>query len=127
MTLGYIATAAICSLIGVFGYALWGRATEQVITANLPIGSAIALVLTVLTAANPFSAFAITLEPVALMLQRRLGRQQDGTSGDGNDGSKQQQATDNQPPYAIRAVIRLGRPEKTQHKEFGVSQLAVVL
>jgi hypothetical protein len=30
VTFGYAATAAICTLIGGFGYALWGPATEQV-------------------------------------------------------------------------------------------------
>lgn len=124
MTLGYIITAAICTLIGGFGYALWGPATEQVVTANLSAGSLLALVLTALTAANPFSAFAVTLEAVALMLQQRLqkwrgSRQQPGSGSSkeiaglaANSNSRddiESSSSTLQVPYTVRATIRLGR------------------
>jgi len=129
VTLGYIITAAICTLIGGFGYALWGPATEQVVTANLSAGSLLALVLTALTAANPFSAFAVTLEPVALMLQQRLqkwraSRQQPGHgSSSGGSGKEvagmaantssmddiESSSSTLEVPYTVRATIRLGR------------------
>jgi hypothetical protein len=110
-------------------------ACVQVVTANLPAGTMLALSLTALTAANPFSAFAVTLEPVALMLQRRLWsrphavsqqqqheQQQQPTAvssssssssagAEGQEGSQKQVAGGSpasQPPYALRAAIRLG-------------------
>lgn len=127
VTAGYVATAAICTLIGGFGYALWGPATQQVVTANLPAGSMLALLLTALTAVNPFSAFAVTIEPVALMLQRMLGTQQAARSRtelshaaaehtssahcetSGDDHVPQ---CDSQPQYPVRAAIRLGKCKK---------------
>lgn len=94
------------------------------VTANLPTGSMLALLLTALTAANPFSAFAVTLEPVALMLQRKLWsktqqqKRQDssaggkgaGSSSGDRDGTDQasSSSTEQQPPYPVRAVVRLG-------------------
>jgi hypothetical protein len=90
VTWGYAITAAICTLLGAFGYALYGSSTAPVITASLPPLSFIALLCTCLTLCNPFSAFALTLEPVALALQQQLGSGQ-------------------QTPYPVRATIRLGK------------------
>lgn len=88
------------------------------ITANLQAGSVLALLLIGLTAANPFSAFAVTLEPVALVVQRRLWgkqpenqqQQQQTKSGDSDAvpvGSSSSSNT--QPPYLFRAAVRLGK------------------
>lgn len=90
VTWGYAITAAICTVLGGFGYALYGSSTSAVITASLPPLSLIALLCTCLTLCNPFSAFALTLEPVALAVQQQLGRGQST-------------------PYPVRAAIRLGK------------------
>jgi hypothetical protein len=89
VTWGYAITAAICTVLGGFGYALYGSSTAPVITASLPPLSLVALLCTCLTLCNPFSAFALTLEPVALAVQQQL---------------RGGQST----PYPLRAVIRLG-------------------
>lgn len=87
------------------------------ITANLQAGSVLALLLTGLTAANPFSAFAVTLEPVALVVQRRLGgkqphnqqqQQQETKSGDSDAVPVGSSSSNTQPPYLFRAAVRLG-------------------
>lgn len=88
---GYAGTAAICSLLGAAGYALYGSAVAPVVTASMPALSAVALGCTALTLANPFSAFALTLEPVAVAVQRRLWP-----------------AAVEPPRYVARAAIRLG-------------------
>jgi hypothetical protein len=75
---------------GVFGYALFGPGTAEVVTANLPPGTLLAVAVTAVTAVNPFSAFAVTLEPVAVAMQQAV------TSSSG------------QPPYVLRAAVRLG-------------------
>jgi hypothetical protein len=89
----------------------------QVITANLAAGSVLALLLTGLTAANPFSAFAVTLEPVALVVQRRLWgkphndqppQQQQTKSGDIDAAAPDSSSSHTQPPYLFRAAVRLG-------------------
>lgn len=94
----------------------------QVVTANLPTGSLLALLLTCLTAANPFSAFAVTLEPVALMLQRRVWngpqqqQQQQAEGQDSNAGSSSSSDSSSvgkQPPYPVRAAVRLGERDCT--------------
>jgi hypothetical protein len=95
VTWAYIATAAVCTAVGVFGYSLWGPASLEVATANLPVGSMLAAVVTTLTVANPFAAFAPTLEPVAVAVQEAAMR-----SSGSSDGSSA--------PYALRAAIRLG-------------------
>lgn len=103
---GYAITALICTVLGGFGYALYGPQTQPVITASLPAMSAAALACTALTLCNPFSAFALTLEPVAVAVQtkvRMLGHSRDGDQGKqvaGDNGAKV--------PYVLRAVIRLG-------------------
>lgn len=89
VTWGYVITALICTTIGGFGYALYGHQTAAVITASLPALSAVALLCTGLTLCNPFSAFALTLEPVALAIQQKMTP----------NGSV---------PYSVRALIRLG-------------------
>eukprot|EP00879_Flechtneria_rotunda_P021595 GHRR01022760.1.p1 GENE.GHRR01022760.1~~GHRR01022760.1.p1 ORF type:complete len:299 (+),score=103.55 GHRR01022760.1:2655-3551(+) len=69
---GYVATFVICAALGAFGYSLYGPSTAAVITASLPAGTAVAIACTALTACNPFSAFALTLEPVAVAIQQRV-------------------------------------------------------
>lgn len=92
-------------MLGGFGYSLYGPQTQPVITASLPAMALVALVCTVLTLCNPFSAFALTLEPVAVAVQKTLGIVRQGSSSPpgqqaGRDGTEV--------PYVIRAVIRLG-------------------
>jgi hypothetical protein len=104
------------------------RCVVQVVTANLPTGSLLALLLTALTAANPFSAFAVTLEPVALMLQRRLWnrpkqqqqqQQQEGHDSDAAGSGSIDSSSDNkQPPYLVRAAVRLGEPQCTEMSSY---------
>jgi hypothetical protein len=82
----------------------------------------------VLTLANPFSAFAVTLEPVAIAAQRKLIPHQgkawrssgSGGGGSSNGDARQQEdegsvtgqgssGDDNQTlPYPVRAAVRLG-------------------
>jgi len=128
VVLGYLCTGIICTVLGAFGYALFGQSTASVITVNLPPGSLVALTCTVLTLANPFSAFAVTLEPVAIAAQRKLIPHLDKawrSSGSGGGGSSNGEARqqedersvtgqgssgdDNQAlPYPVRAAVRLG-------------------
>lgn len=103
VTYGYVITALICTVLGGFGYALYGSQTQPVITASLPAMSVIALVCTGLTLCNPFSAFALTLEPVAVAIQKKVGAAKQ--NNDVGIGSKQKVG---EPPYWLRATIRLG-------------------
>ncbi|GBF90516.1 hypothetical protein Rsub_03512 [Raphidocelis subcapitata] len=89
----YVTVAAICSFVGWFGYATYGATAADVITANLPKGAPLTLACVMLTAVSPFAAFALTLEPVALALQRAF------VAAKGGGGEA---------PYALRAAVRLG-------------------
>jgi hypothetical protein len=94
----YASVAGICALVGALGYALFGSGAAEVVTANL-VGTPVGVGCLLLTAVAPFAAFALTLEPVALALQRALAAS-GGSGGDGSSGA--------QPPYAVRAAVRLG-------------------
>eukprot|EP00878_Enallax_costatus_P046657 GHUV01056905.1.p1 GENE.GHUV01056905.1~~GHUV01056905.1.p1 ORF type:complete len:326 (+),score=68.13 GHUV01056905.1:405-1382(+) len=96
---GYAITALICTVLGGFGYALYGSQTATVITASLPSMSLVSLLCTALTLCNPFSAFALTLEPVAIAVQKKLVQVTQSSCAT---------ETVAQPAYAMRAAIRLG-------------------
>jgi hypothetical protein len=55
-----------------------------------------------MTACNPFSAFAVTLEPVALAVQRVWVQKAGGSGSGGSSG-------EGLVPYSVRALIRLGK------------------
>lgn len=111
VTYGYVATALICTVLGGFGYALYGSGTMPVITASLPAMSVVALMCTALTLCNPFSAFALTLEPVAMAVQQKfVGQVRGGSSELGGTNSGDVDGTE--VPYPVRAAIRLGEARK---------------
>ncbi len=64
----------------------------------MPTGTAVAVACLVLTAVSPFAAFALTLESVALAVQKMVP-----AGGDGGGSGEGQQ-----PPYAVRSAVRLG-------------------
>jgi vesicular inhibitory amino acid transporter len=91
---GYASVALLCAAVGVAGFACFGAAADPVFTASLQSSASAAAaaaaatatatattqtlglaatVAVLLTAVNPLSAFAVTLEPVGAALERRRG------------------------------------------------------
>ena len=111
----YAAVASIATLVGALGYGLYGAAAREVVAANLPAGTAVAAAALALAAVSPLAAFAVTLEPVALALQRALApgrrRPTDGAGAGTDSSSSGSDAAAEQPPYSLRASVRLGENE----------------
>ena len=85
----YAIVGATCLLIGGAGYALYGDGVADEVTLNLPAGLASTLALALVTV-NPFSKFALTMDPVSRGLEKALGVDINGGGGggegDGVDG-----------------------------------------
>jgi len=73
----YAIVGATCLLIGGAGYALYGDGVADEVTLNLPAGMASTLALALVTV-NPFSKFALTMDPVSRGLEKALGVDIDG-------------------------------------------------
>ena len=67
----YVIVGVMCAVIGTAGYAMYGDAVKDEVTLNLPAGAASTAALG-LIAVNPFSKFALTMDPVARGLERIL-------------------------------------------------------
>ena len=78
----YAIVGVTCAVIGAAGYALWGDAVKDEVTLNLPGGALSTLALALITV-NPFSKFALTMDPVARGLESRMGVDIDAEDGDG--------------------------------------------
>ena len=78
----YAIVGVTCAVIGAAGYALWGDAVKDEVTLNLPAGALSTLALALITV-NPFSKFALTMDPVARGLESRLGVDIGAKEGDG--------------------------------------------
>lgn len=68
----YAIVGVTCLLIGTAGYMLYGDAVKDEVTINLPEGIASTLALALITV-NPFSKFALTMDPVSRGLEEALG------------------------------------------------------
>mmetsp|Transcript_4672 Transcript_4672/g.16743 ORF Transcript_4672/g.16743 Transcript_4672/m.16743 type:complete len:541 (-) Transcript_4672:1403-3025(-) len=71
LTTAYSLVGLVCVAIGFAGYSLYGDMSEQEITLNLPAGL-LATVATALIVVNPCTKFALTLDPVAKFVERRI-------------------------------------------------------
>ena len=78
----YAIVGATCLLIGGAGYALYGDGVADEVTLNLPTGVASTLALALVTV-NPFSKFALTMDPVSRGLEKALGVDINGGGGGG--------------------------------------------
>lgn len=95
LSAGYGAVLALCASVGLAGYACYGSSVAPVFPASLqqqaasaaasaPAAAATAALASaaaaavLLTAVNPLSAFAITLEPVGAALEAKLGKRGGG-------------------------------------------------
>ena len=67
----YSIVGVVCLAIGFAGYSLYGDASEQEITLNLPTGL-LATLATSLIVVNPCTKFALTLDPVAKFFESKL-------------------------------------------------------
>jgi hypothetical protein len=68
----YLIVGVTCLLIGSAGYILYGDMVKDEVTLNLPAGTAATVALALITV-NPFSKFALTMDPVARGLEDSLG------------------------------------------------------
>jgi len=68
----YTIVGAACVVVGVTGYLMYGPGVLEEVTLNLPKG-ALSTVATCLILVSPLTKFALTLDPVARGLERRLG------------------------------------------------------
>ena len=62
----YVIVWLTCLVIGSAGYALYGDQVMDEVTLNLPAGVASTIALALITV-NPFSKFALTMDPVRLL------------------------------------------------------------
>jgi vesicular inhibitory amino acid transporter len=67
----YVIVGLTCLVIGSAGYALYGDQVMDEVTLNLPAGVASTIALALITV-NPFSKFALTMDPVARGLEKGL-------------------------------------------------------
>ncbi|GAQ90047.1 Transmembrane amino acid transporter family protein [Klebsormidium nitens] len=83
----YLIVGAVCTLIGVVGYQMYGSEVMEEVTLNLPSG-ALAMLATALIVVNPFTKFALTMDPVARGLEGLLGLTKPGPSVAGDTSKK---------------------------------------
>eukprot|EP00898_Chlorokybus_atmophyticus_P002793 jgi/Chlat1/3514/Chrsp23S03706 len=67
----YLLVGGVCALLGVVGYAMYGSSVLEEVTLNLPAGP-LATFATCLIVVNPFTKFALTLEPVERGVENAL-------------------------------------------------------
>eukprot|EP00899_Mesostigma_viride_P002522 jgi/Mesvir1/12270/Mv00480-RA.1 len=70
----YGIVGAVCAFVGVLGYTMFGKEVNEELTLSLPAGllTTIAMGLVVV---NPFTKFALTLDPVGKGVERLMGWQ----------------------------------------------------
>lgn len=68
----YVVVGLISLAVGVLGYAMYGNHTMEEITMNLPDG-VLKTLGTGLIVINPFTKFALTMNPVGNALDKALG------------------------------------------------------
>lgn len=68
----YVVVGLISVTVGVLGYAMYGSQTMEEITMNLPDGF-LKTLGTGLIVVNPFTKFALTMNPVGNALDKALG------------------------------------------------------
>eukprot|EP00798_Chlamydomonas_sp_ICE-L_P003467 gene3467-13527_t len=71
LNIAYSIVVAICLLIGCAGYYMYGPNAADVIVFNLPAGLLVTLCSCVILI-NPIAKFAVTMEPVAAALTRKI-------------------------------------------------------